>query len=48
VISKVDQQLEEEDAEEEQKKKKKQEIIQAEKRERYKQLNSYRVYITRK
>ncbi|XP_071167437.1 coiled-coil domain-containing protein 112-like [Mytilus edulis] len=43
VISKVDQQLEDEEAKNEEKKKKKEEIIQAEKRERYKQLNSYRV-----
>ncbi|CAG2191567.1 Coiled-coil domain-containing protein 112 [Mytilus edulis] len=43
VISKVDQQLEDEEAKKEEKKKKKEEIIQTEKRERYKQLNSYRV-----
>lgn len=43
VISKVDQELENENAEDEEKQKKKQEVIQAEKRERFKQLNAYRV-----
>lgn len=43
MISKVDHELEVDDAAEEEKRKKKQEIIQAEKRERFKQLNAYRV-----